>query len=109
MDLEIMAKQVEASPNYRVLRRMVPRNQLHDLPATGVKRGVIVDTETTGTDIANDQIIELSIVVFTCDERTGQACRVLETLSELEQSSIPIPPETTKVHGITDDMVRGYR
>jgi DNA polymerase-3 subunit epsilon len=109
MDFENIAKQLEASPDFKVLRRLVPRTHFYDLPAAGLKRGVIVDTETTGVNAAHDEIIELGMVVFSYDANSGQVHRVLETISALEQPSKPIPPETTKVHGITDDMVRGKR
>ncbi len=109
MDFENMARQLEASPDYKVLRRLVTRTHFHDLPAAGLKRGAIVDTETTGVDAAHDEIIELGMVAYSYDASSGQVHRVLETISELEQPSKPIPPETTKVHGITDDMVHGKR
>lgn len=104
-----MAAQLEAHPNYRVLRRLVPRTHFNELPQAGLKRGVIVDTETTGTDTTNDEIIELGMVVFSYDPDSGLVHRVLETFSELEQPSKPIPPESAQVHGITDEMVRGKR
>jgi len=109
MDFENMAKQLEASPDYRVLRRLMPRTDFYDLPTAALKRGIIVDTETTGVDAAHDEIIEIGMVVFSYDTSSGQVYRVLETISELEQPSKPIPLETTKVHGITDDMVHGKR
>lgn len=104
-----MAKQLEAHPDYKVLRRLVPRTNFHELPIAGLKRGVIVDTETTGTDTVNDEIIELGMVVFSYDPNTGQVSQVLESIGELEQPSKPIPPESALVHGITDEMVRGKR
>lgn len=104
-----MATELEAHPDYRVLRRLVPRTHFHDLPQSGLRRGVIVDTETTGVDTANDEIIELGMIVFSYDPDSGRVHRVLEAVSELEQPSKPVPPESVKVHGITDEMVRGKR
>ena len=109
MDIERMATELEAHPDYRVLRRLVPRKHFHDLPQSGLRRGVIVDTETTGVDTANDEIIELGMVVFSYDPGSGRVHSVLEAVGELEQPSKPIPPESVQVHGITDDMVRGKR
>jgi DNA polymerase-3 subunit epsilon len=109
MDLEAMAAALDASPDYRVLRRFVPRTRFHGMPSSGLKRGVILDTETTGMDMALDEVIELGMVAFTYDPSTGQAYEVVGTLDLLEQPSKPIPPESTQVHGITDEMVRGKR
>ena len=109
MNLENIAIQLEAHPDYKVLRRLVPRKQFFDIPTADLKRGVIIDTETTGVDTAKDEIIEIGMILFDYDPITGQACRVIDTYCELEQPSKPIPLETTLVHGITDDMVQGKR
>ena len=74
-----------------------------------MRRAAIVDTETTGTDPAADRIIELAIVVFEYCHATGTVGRVLETYDGLEDPGMPIPPESTAIHGITDAMVAGQR
>jgi len=109
MNLENIAIQLEAHPDYKVLRRLVPRKQFFDISISNLKRGVIIDTETTGIDTAKDEIIEIGMILFDYDPVTGQAYHVIDTCGELEQPSKPIPPETTLVHGITDDMVQGKR
>ena len=53
----------------------------------------ILDTETTG--LYDAQIVEIAII-----DRTGQT--LLDTFIK---PTIPIPPETTAIHGITDAMV----
>jgi DNA polymerase-3 subunit epsilon len=56
------------------------------------------DLETTGINIANDRIVEISILkVFPNGNKESHTWRVNPT--------IPIPAETTAVHGITDEMV----
>jgi DNA polymerase-3 subunit epsilon len=57
------------------------------------------DTETTGTDPANDRIITAAFVVRTPD-------RDDLVFNYLINPGIPIPPETTKVHGIDDTKVQ---
>jgi len=48
--------------DYRILRRLVPRRPT---PITnGGKTGIITDLETTGLDIAKDEIIEVAMVKF---------------------------------------------
>lgn len=61
------------------------------------QRWAVVDTETTGL-AETDKIVELAIVTM----RFGQ---VIDTFSTLVNPGVPIPPEATAVHGITDAMV----
>jgi hypothetical protein len=64
--LEAAAALLEASPDYRVLRRFVPREVYAEPAAEAeIARAAIVDTETTGTDVAADAVIELAVVVRT--------------------------------------------
>ena len=56
------------------------------------------DLETTGINIATDRIVEISILkIFPNGNKQSHTWRVNPT--------VPIPPETTAVHGITDQMV----
>lgn len=106
---EHLAQQLEAHPDYRVLRRLLPRTEYAAPDGRPLLKGVIVDTETTGLDQASDKIIEIGLVIFEFDPETGQAFRVLETYDSLEDPGIPIPAEATAVTGITDVMVAGQK
>lgn len=56
------------------------------------------DLETTGIDIGKDRIVEISIFkVFPNGNK--------ESKTWLVNPTIPIPPQTTAVHGITDEKV----
>ncbi len=57
------------------------------------------DLETTGVNLSTDRIIEVAIIKILPDG-TRQVKR------KLLNPGIPIPPETTAIHGITDDMVK---
>ena len=58
----------------------------------------VIDLETTGTDPKIDRIIEVSVLKLApggeADHRTRRV-----------NPGVPIPPEATAVHGITDDDV----
>jgi len=58
-----------------------------------------LDVETTGLSPQTSRICEVALIGFQGD------CRVAQ-FSSLVNPGLPIPPETTKIHGITDDMVR---
>ncbi len=56
------------------------------------------DLETTGINIANDRIVEISVLkVFPNGNKESHTWRVNPT--------IPIPKATSDIHGITDEMV----
>ncbi len=64
-----------------------------------VKPLAIIDLETTGINLSTDRIIEIAIVKIFPD---GQKL-VKRKLINPEK---PIPPTSTEIHGITDEMVK---
>jgi DNA polymerase-3 subunit epsilon len=58
------------------------------------------DLETTGVNVAQDRIVEISIIKLNPDGSE-------ETMTELVNPEIPIPAESAAVHGITDEKVAG--
>lgn len=56
------------------------------------------DLETTGIQVASDRIVEISILkVFPNGNKESLTLRV--------NPEMPIPPESTAIHGISDEMV----
>ena len=68
------------------------------LPFELVRPLIFFDLETTGLDVKNDRIVELALIKVTPQ---GD---VLERVRRYNPG-LPIPPEATAVHGITDDDV----
>ncbi|MEY2804750.1 MAG: hypothetical protein RL657_2086 [Pseudomonadota bacterium] len=110
MTPEQAAALLEKHPDYRVLRRLPAREQFRPVP-DGLKlmQGVILDTETTGLSTEHDQVIELGMLRFEFNPVSGEVVRILEAFDQLEDPGRPIPTESTQVHHITDEMVRGQR
>jgi DNA polymerase-3 subunit epsilon len=52
------------SPDYRVLRKLVPRPAFPSSYDERSKTAVILDVETTGLDTSKDEVIELGMVKF---------------------------------------------
>jgi DNA polymerase-3 subunit epsilon len=105
-DMETLARRLETTGDYRVLRRLRPRDVFADAGDLPMKTAVLVDTETTGLDPAGDEIIELALLAFTYTA-DGRVIRVTGTLDQMQEPSGPIPPEITTLTGIDDSMVAG--
>ncbi len=104
--LESMARQLEDSGDYRVIKRFTPVEQYHQCTDENIKRAVYLDVETTGLDTDSDKIIELAMVPFEFDS-SGRIFRVLPAYNAFQDPGIPIPEEITRITGINDDMVAG--
>jgi DNA polymerase III subunit epsilon len=101
---------LEAHPDYRILRRVPPTADWGLARSKAeTRRAVLIDTETTGLGNDTDEVIELAVLPFEYERDTGLVVSVDEAhaLSAFREPSRPIPDEATKVHGITDEMVRG--
>jgi DNA polymerase III subunit epsilon len=103
-----MAAALESHPDYRVLRRLKYRDDFIDAGDQQTRTGIVLDVETTGLDTSSDEIIELGMVKFTYLP-SGEIVRVIDTFSSLNEPTKQIPPEATKLHGITDAMVAGHK
>jgi DNA polymerase-3 subunit epsilon len=97
---------LEASGDYRVLRKLGRRRQFAAPDGTATKIGIILDVETTGLDPAADEIIELGMVKFTFGA-DGRVFEVVDELSALREPSIPIPAAVTELTGISVETVAG--
>jgi DNA polymerase III subunit epsilon len=111
--LEAAAAKLEASGDYRVLRRFVPPARYHEprndekgerLP-TGT--ALVVDVETTGFDPVRERIIEFCGVPFEYERESGRILAVGPAVSFLEDPGRPITEEITRLTGITNEMVAG--
>ncbi|MFT4180372.1 MAG: 3'-5' exonuclease [Rhizobium sp.] len=108
LDDEAMVRQLEATGNYRILRKLTPRS-VAELPRPEfLRRGVILDTETTGLDHRRDDIIEIGLVAFTFDDQ-GRVGDVTDVYGGLQQATHPLAAEITRLTGITDEMIAGQR
>ncbi|MFB0899821.1 MAG: 3'-5' exonuclease [Polaromonas sp.] len=107
-EAEAMAKLLDAHPDFRVLRRLLPR--LEFPPASGpVATLLVLDTETTGLNPARDKVVELALLRVTVDLRTGQPVGPVQVYDGLEDPGQPMPDEIIAITGITDAMLRGQR
>lgn len=59
----------------------------------------VIDLETTGIDVVRDRIVEIAVLKVTPDGNQDMKIRRINP-------EMPIPPESTAIHGITDDDVK---
>lgn len=101
-----MVGHLQATGRYRILKKLEPRIVTTN-PRPGFPlKGVILDTETTGLSHRTDEIIEIGAVAFTFDDY-GNVGDVTGVYGALQQPSIPIPEDVTRLTGITNEMVAG--
>lgn len=106
-DLDAMAAELEASGDYRVLRRLRPLTPgaTPDDPRQ-LRSGLYLDVETTGLDFEREEIIQLAMLPFTYT-LAGEIVAVGESFDRLRQPSRPISAEITRLTGITNEDVAG--
>lgn len=105
-DLEGMARALEASGDYRVVRRLRPRTPKIPPLGTPLRHGLVVDVETTGLDARQHEIIELAMTPFSYG-LDGTIFTVGESFQGLREPRTPIPDEISAITGITNAMVAG--
>ena len=115
MDLHEAERLIEASTDHRLLRRVPPVERWRldgseSVSASNVRRAIFLDTETTGLDRDTDEVIELALLPFEYERDTGRIVHVDAQLamSAFRQPSIPIPEESSRIHGLTNEDVAGH-
>jgi DNA polymerase-3 subunit epsilon len=106
-ELERIARELEESGDYRVLRRLKPRTHVIAPDGTDTKIGIFLDVETTGLDLARSEVIEFAMVPFEFSS-DGRIFRVSAPLQQFNEPVEPIPPEISALTGITDQLVGGH-
>lgn len=108
LTLAAMAEALAKSADYRVLRRLVRRENFAPSGDQTTKIGILLDVETTGLDQRNDEVIELGMVKFDYLP-DGSIAGLRDTFTSFHEPSAAIPPEVTALTGINDEMVAGHR
>jgi DNA polymerase III subunit epsilon len=107
-DTQALVRRLEATGNYKVLHRLIPRQPTPTPEGRDSKVAIIVDFETTGLDAVKDEILEVAMVKFRYSNG-GEVDGITGILQAFNQPSVPIPAEIVDLTGITDTMVVGRR
>jgi len=108
-DPDPRAAELEATGEYRVLRRLPLVRQYHPPDGVPTLTALAVDVETTGFEAQRDAIIQFGGIPFEYHPQSGRIYAVGEPAVYYEDPGRPIPPEITALTGITDGDVRGQR
>jgi DNA polymerase III epsilon subunit-like protein len=89
--LELRARELEANPDYKVLRRLPRRDELWlaPTPGNGATKIGVLDTEATGLVVGKDKMIELALVKMTLDQN-GNVADLTEPLTILEDPNVQL-------------------
>lgn len=105
--LEAMAARLEATGEYRVMRKLEPRPPLPSRPEDS-RLGLVVDVETTGTDLKGDEVIELAMLLFAYTPE-GEVLGVVDSFQGYHEPTKAISAEITALTGISAETVAGHR
>lgn len=106
-ELEACASKLEASSNFRVLRK-VPKLTKEKTPKTEeIRYAMIIDTETTGLDLLEDEVIEMGFILIAY--ANAEPREIVDFGNEMREPSREIPTIVQELTGITPNMVKGKR
>ena len=105
--LEAMARQLELSNEYRVLRRLRRQERYSQTACEHPLRAIVIDAETTALDVRSAEVIELAMRKFEYSP-DGDILRIVGDFDQLQQPTTPITAEVKRLTGITDEMVAGH-
>nr|WP_245278879.1 3'-5' exonuclease [Rhizobium leguminosarum] len=103
-----LIRELEETGTFRVLRSItIPSPQPGTL-REGERLAIVLDTETTGLDLRDDEIVEIGLIAFAYDE-TDQFTRVVGVFQGLREPENPMSEEASNITGITTDMLKGKK
>lgn len=106
--LEMRARELDQSSDFRVLRRLPRLHELWVAPTPAQGRSIqlaIIDSETTGLG-DGDKMIEFAMVKMALDA-DGQICDIAGPIDGLEDPGTPLRPEIVTITGLDDAMLAG--
>ncbi len=106
MQPDEMIKNLEATGDYRVLRRFVPAAAYGPAASGGVGKVCLLDFETTGNQ-EEDIPIEIGMTLVEYDLDTCVLGKVLDRYCGLEDPGRPLEENIIALTGITDDELKG--
>jgi len=76
-----------------------------------IRRGLVIDVETSGMIAGADQIIEIALLPFSFDRENGDLIEVeapYSALQQLREDSPPLSKFVKQLTGLTDEKLKGH-
>ncbi|MEO7221122.1 MAG: exonuclease domain-containing protein, partial [Devosia sp.] len=105
-DWNKLSADLEATGDFKVLRRLKPRRVLHPYDGSEVRRGLFVDVETTGLDHRVDEVVQLAMVPFRFG-RDGTVFDIEAPYDGRRAPTVPFSPGAISVNGLSSDDLVG--
>ena len=105
VNFEALALSLEHCPDYKVLRRIPAPVAESGAVIADEKFALIVDTETTGLDLREDEVIEIGFLLV--HYRENRILSTREFGNELREPSKKIPEKIQLITGITPEKLKG--
>ena len=80
-----------------------------DAQKAHIRRGAVIDTETTGLNPREHQVIEIAVRLFLYHRETGEVVQTTETYTGLQDPGQPLDESIQKITGLTDADLAGQR
>ena len=95
--------------DFRVLRRLAIPDQMHRLEGAVIKNGLVVDVESTGLSLEDDDIIQLGLLPFSYDATTSKILTVDKDKAfvGLREPAVPMSAEASLITGIKNEDLAG--
>lgn len=106
-ELEACATKLEASDSYKVLRKVPEPKKAKIRTRDELRYAMIVDTETTGLDLRNDEVIEFGFILVSYKDHDLDYVKAFG--NEMREPDRKIPEQVQNLTGITPEMVKGKR
>lgn len=101
-------RELEETGTFRVLRSISTPGPQPGTLRPGERVAIVLDTETTGLDLRDDEIVEIGLIAFAYDEN-DQFTRVLAIFEGLREPDNPMSEDATNITGINAEMLRGKK
>ncbi|MDW9830299.1 3'-5' exonuclease [Sinorhizobium meliloti] len=103
-----LIQQLEETGTFRVLRAISTPSPEPGVLRSGERTAIIVDTETTGLDLRDDEVVEIGLLAFAYD-RNDQFTRVTAVFEGMREPENPMSEDAANITGITAEMLRGKK
>jgi DNA polymerase-3 subunit epsilon len=97
--------------DFKVLRRLAIPEQINQVESPIVKIGLVVDVESTGLSLEDDEVVQLGMLPFSYDAVSGKILSVHKSQAfvNLREASVPMSKEASLITGITDENLTGKK